>query len=398
MKTRNLIYLAQLEEYDLSRIKSWLKKNPNKNVPEIKHHLKLTFKTRLIYFLTSFFTFFSKNNEKALFLSLQILSPFDTLIKNLLVFLATKKWKFFNKKTITIGITGSWGKTTTKEVLYTILKSKGQVAYTPSNHNTLLAIAKQALFLSPKTKIFICEIGAYQIGDIKQVCSIIHPQVGILTAIGPMHLERFGTLENILKAKMELAQNIPQNSLFIAPKEISSQLKNFSLPKNTLYFKDYSEIYYFIGQQFNLSKDHINNIIKSIPPAEHRRQITKNGDITVIDDTYNSNPAGFRLSLEKLKKIKSTEKILITPGMVELGELQDSENQKIAIYATTICSHIVIVGQTNKNSFEKGIKLSKSKIKTFFVPDFKSAQETLPSIISKNSAILFENDLPDNYF
>lgn len=397
MKTRNLIYLAQLEEYDLKRIQSWLKKNPNKNVPEIKHHLKWTSKAIFLFTKVSFLGLFT-GNQQALFLTLKVLTPFDMFIKNFIVFLATIKFKVFNKKTTVIGITGSWGKTTTKETLYHILKNQKNVAYTPSNHNTLLAIAKQALFLSPKTKIFICEIGAYQIGDIKKVCQVIKPKIGILTAIGPMHLERFGSLENVLKAKMELAENLPKNGLFFAPKNLSSKLIDFSLPQNVNYFNDYSDIYYFLGHQFNLSKDEIKKSIESIPPTEHRRQIIKNGPITVIDDTYNSNPAGFKKALDELKQIKSVEKILVTPGMIELGNLQDTENQKIAAYAATICTHIIIIGQTNLKSFQNGIRSTKSKTKVFTVPDLKTAQSIIPTIISKNSAILFENDLPDHYF
>jgi len=397
MKTRNLIYLAQLEEYDINRIKLWLKNNPNKSVEEIKHHLVWTPKTILIYIKTSFLGLFI-GNQKALFLVLTVLTPFDTFIKNILVALATIKFKIFNKNTLTIGITGSWGKTTAKETLYSIFKQKTTVATTPSNHNTLLAVAKQALFLSPKTKIFICEIGAYQVGDIKKVCQIVHPKIGILTAIGPMHLERFGSLENILNTKMELVENLSLNGLFFAPKNLSVKLKNFSLPKNVNYFNDYSEIYYFLGHQFNISKSEIDSTLKSLHSVEHRRQIIQNGPITVIDDAYNSNPAGFRLALDTLKNIKSDSKILITPGMIEMGQLQYQENQKVATYAASICDHIVIIGQINQDSLTKGAKLAKTKVKIHPVPNLKSAQDLLPSIMSKNSAILYENDLSDQYF
>ena len=397
MRNRNLIYLAQLEEYDLKRIKIWLKNNPDKSVLEIKHHLKFTPKTCLIYFLVSIFSPFLVN-QKALFLTLNLLMPFDTFIKYILVKLATFKFNIFNKKTVVIAITGSWGKTTTKETLYAILKTLPHVFYTPSNHNTLLSIAKQALFLPPSAKIFIAELGAYQIGDIQKICHIIKPQIGILTAIGPMHLERFGTVENILKAKMEMVQNLPQNSIFWAPKNLTSQLQKFSLPQNTNYFTDYSQIYFSLGFNFNISQKDIQKTLDSLPPVEHRQQIIHNRTITVIDDTYNSNPDGFKLALDQLKKITSTEKILVTPGIIELGDLQDQENQKIAAYAASICTHIIIVGQTNQSSLTKGIKSIKSSIKIFTVPDLKSAQDILPTITTKNSAILFENDLPDQYF
>jgi len=397
MKTRNLIYLAQLEEYDIPRIKKWLKENPKKTVSEVKHRLVWTPKTILVFIKTSFLGLFI-GNQKALFLTLKFLIPFDTFIKNLIVILATLKFKIFNRNTLTIGITGSWGKTTTKEAIYAILKQKKYVSYTPSNHNTLLAIAKQALFLSPKTKIFIVEIGAYQVGDIKKVCQIIHPQIGILTALGPMHLERFGTLDNVLKTKMELAESLLTTGTFFAPKNLSSKVQQFSLPQNVHYFGDYQEIYYSLGFQFNLPKTEIQKTLSSLPSVEHRCQIIQNGPITVIDDAYNSNPAGFKLALDTLKNIKSDSKILITPGMVEMGQLQDEENQKAANYAASICDHIIIVGQTNQEALLKGAKLAKTKVKIHTVPDLKSAQELLPSIMSKTSGILYENDLSDNYF
>lgn len=395
MKTRNLIYLAQLEEYDLNRIKTWLKNNPDKSVPEIKHHLKFTPKTCLIYFLVSIFSLFL-GNQKALFLTLNILTPFDTFIKYILVKLATLKFKIFNKKTVVIGITGSWGKTTTKETLYAILKNLPHVFYTPSNQNTLLAIAKRALFLPPSAKIFIAELGAYKIGDIKNICHIIKPQIGILTAIGPMHLERFGTLENILKTKMELVENLPKNGIFWAPKNLSSQIQKFSLPQNTNYFTDYSQIYFSLGFNFNISQKDIQKTLDSLPQAEHRQQIIKNGPITIIDDTYNSNPDGFKLALDQLKKTKSTEKILVTPGMIELSNLQDQENQKIAAYAGSICTHIIIVGQTNKETLLSGLKNTSAKIHT--VQNLSETEKLLPSLYQGTTTVLFENDLSDQYF
>ncbi|MDD3003145.1 MAG: Mur ligase family protein [Candidatus Shapirobacteria bacterium] len=395
MKTKNLIYLAQLEEYNSNAIKKWLKNNPGKTVVEIKHHLKLTPKTCLIYFLTSLFSLFS-NNQKALFLTLNLLTPFDNFFKNILIKSATFKFKIFNKKTTVIAITGSWGKTTTKEALYAILKTTPHVFYTPSNHNTLLSIAKQVLFLPVSAKIFICEIGAYQPDDIKKVCQIIKPQIGILTAIGPMHLERFGSLENILKTKMELAESLPKNGIFWAPKNLISQIKKFSLPQNTNYFTDYSQIYFSLAFNFNISQKDVQKILNNFSPVEHRQQLITNGPITIIDDTYNSNPAGFESALKKLKSIKSDQKILITPGMIELGPMQFSENARLATMAGKICNHIIIVGQTNKEAWLSGLKNTPAKI--HLIQNLSETDNLLPSIYQGTSAVLFENDLGDQYF
>ncbi|MDD2225181.1 MAG: Mur ligase family protein, partial [Candidatus Shapirobacteria bacterium] len=352
-------------------------------------------KTCLIYFLTSFFSLFL-NNQKALFLTLNLLSPFDKFFKNILIKLATFKFKIFNKKTIVIAITGSWGKTTTKEALYAIFKNTPHVFYTPSNHNTILSIAKQVLFLPTSAKIFICEIGAYQQDDIKKVCQIIKPQIGILTAIGPMHLERFGSLENILKTKMELAESLPKNGIFWAPKNLVSQIQKFSLPKNTNYFTDYSQIYFSLAFNFNISQKDVQKTLDSLPPAENRQQIIKNGPITIIDDTYNSNPAGFKLALDKLQKIKSDQKILITPGMIELGPMQFSENARLANIAGKTCDHIIIVGQTNKEAWISGLKNTSAKI--HLIQNLSETETLLPSIYQGTTAVLFENDLGDQYF
>jgi len=395
MKTRNLIYLAQLEEYDSNAIKKWLKNNPHKEVTEIKSHLKLTKKTCLIYFLTLIFSPFL-GNQKALLLSLKLLKPFDTSIKNILISLAKIKFKIFNKKTIVIGITGSWGKTTTKEIIYAILKNNSHVFYTPSNNNTLISIAKKALFLPRSAKIFICEIGAYQKGDIQKVCQIIKPKIGILTAIGPMHLERFGSLDNILKTKMELAQSLSEDGIFWAPKNLKNQIEKFSIPKNTNYFDDYSQIYLSLAFNFNISPKNVQKTLDSIPPVEHRRQIIKNGSISIIDDTYNSNPAGFEIALKKLKEMKSDQKILITPGMIELGPMQFSENARLATIASKICDHIIIVGQTNKEALLSGLKNTSAKIHT--IKNLSETDQLLPSIYQGTSVVLFENDLGDQYF
>jgi len=252
------------------------------------------------------------------------------------------------------------------------------------------------LFLPTSAKIFICEIGAYQQSDIKKVCQIIKPQIGILTAIGPMHLERFGSLENILKTKMELAESLPKNGIFWAPKNLTSQIQKFSLPKNTNYFIDYSQIYFSLAFNFNISQKDVQKILNNISPVEHRQQLITNGPITIIDDTYNSNPAGFESALKKLKSIKSDQKILITPGMIELGPMQFSENARLATIAGKICDHIIIVGQTNKEAWLSGLKNTPAKI--HLIQNLSETDNLLPSIYQGTSIVLFENDLGDQYF
>lgn len=391
MTLKSLLYLAQLEEYDIMRIQKWLKDNPNRTVNEIKGHLVWTFKTRLIY-LKAYFLSLVLSPEKSLILVLRFLQPIDNFIKKVFILISYTKFHILNSKCLVIGITGSWGKTTTKDRLHQLLKDKYITKATTGNRNTLLAIAKQLLFIPSSTQIFICEMGAYQVGDIKAICNLVHPDIGIITAIGPMHLERFGSLENIKKGKLELIDSLSPKGLAILPKSLKSEIKT-KCP--TKYFLNSSTIVKYIAKHFALSHKNALDAIKDAPITGHRQEITQNNGLTIIDDSYNSNPHGFKIALLKLKKIKTTNRTLITPGMIELGDLQYQENSKIAAFAKNICQHIIVVGFTNRPAWADTLKNAKN---IHYVDTLKQAQDLLPRLATPGSALLFENDLPDNYF
>jgi len=381
MKLKNLLYLAQLEEYDVTRINKWLKDNPGRTVIENKKQLVWTPKAKLIFFLSHLLP---------LTLVIQLLRPFDFIFKYFLVFLALIKLKLFHSKLTTIVITGSWGKTTTKDMLFEITKTKYKTTKTQENFNTLIGISQAILKLPSKTEVFICEAGAYQPGDIRQICWLVKPTIGVITAIGPMHLERFGTLQNILRTKMELAQSLPANGLLLLPQTLEPQIQHFPLKvKNISYFTQPQQIYQTITKHFNIS-----NLPLDIS-SPHRLQITQSGPITIIDDSYNSNPEGFKIALEKLKSIKSDQKILVTPGMIELGSMQFSENARLAKLAGNICNHIIIVGQTNQEALLSGLKNSSAQIHT--IKNLSETDRLLPSLYQGTATVLFENDLGDQY-
>ncbi|MEK7528035.1 MAG: Mur ligase family protein [Patescibacteria group bacterium] len=391
MKLRNFLYLTQLEEYDIARIQNWLLLHPNTEVQEIKKHLVWTLKIKVLYLISHLLFFLPP--EKSIISGLKILKPIDNLLKDLIIFITKIKLKLFHRRLIVIGVTGSWGKTTVKETLVTILKTKYRAHGTIDNQNTPLGICLRLLKLPLNSEIFVAEIGAYKIGDINKVCQIINPKYGIITAIGPMHLERFGGLENIFQTKMELAQSIPAGGWLFLPKEIKTKVSSLKLPVKIIdYFDQIEKTYSLIANRFFCT------VPQNLPSPPHRLQITQNGPITIIDDSYNSNPAGFHLALEHLKKITSKNKIMVTPGMIELGSLQDELNSKLAKESATVCQHLVIVGITNRHSLLKGAKSAKSKTKIHTIDSFAQAQNLLPTISSTDSAILFENDLPDNYF
>ncbi|MEK9170803.1 MAG: Mur ligase family protein, partial [Patescibacteria group bacterium] len=203
MPLKNLLYLLQLEEYNSERFDDWLGRNPNRVVAEKKGRLKWTLKARLLFVLAGILNVFTlgQRADAALKAAAVILLPVDILLKNLLVWRARRKLNKVENLAI-IGITGSYGKTTTKDALAHILMPKYRLLKTEGNYNTLLGVDKTInQYLKPDHELFIVEMAAYQVGDIKALAKFLKPKIGIITAIGPMHLERFSSMENILKTK-----------------------------------------------------------------------------------------------------------------------------------------------------------------------------------------------------
>jgi UDP-N-acetylmuramoyl-tripeptide--D-alanyl-D-alanine ligase len=382
MKIRNLVYLAQLEEYNPKRISDWLRKNPKKNLIEIKKKLIFTHKTIMIFGLTKIISIFT-NSQKAIIYSLNILNPIYSFIKLFLIFLAKIKLIIFHSKLKTIAITGSWGKTTSKEILWELLKEKYKSEKTTGNQNTLIGISIKILKLPINTEIFVCEIGAYKIGEIKKVCQLLRPQIGIITAIGPMHLERFGSIKNIKTAKLEIINSLPKSGKGFIPKELIKEKKIITHnSKNIYYFSKISEVYKQIGDIFNISTIVLEKTIKKPPIIKHRQEMMDTGIVKIIDNSYNSNPLGFKMAVDKLFEQKTKIKIIITPGMIELGNLSFKENYKAAKYASQKCTHAIIVGDTNKKALINGFKNSK-KIKIFTA----NSQNKIDEIIQKTIII-----------
>lgn len=405
-KIRNLLYLLQLEEYDLKRFNDWLKNNPGRVVLEKKKQIDWTTKARLIFALASFFNILTLKIIPAMALKTAVysLKPFDWLSKKIIIWIAKNKIGKMNNLAV-IGITGSYGKTTTKDALFHILSQKYKTLKTEGNYNTLLGIAKTIIKkLKSEHQIFICEIGAYQIGSIKKVCGLIKPKIGIITAIGEMHLERFGSTENIFKTKLELIESLPKNGFGFLPKDIKPKIEQSNLKIKTKidYFLSKEELLLKIGELFGVKKEETLKCLETAPLTPHRQQIIKtSAGITIIDDTYNSNPAGFKSALEILKKYPAKRKILATPGMIEFGERQFELNKKAAAQAAEIADFIIIVNETNKKALVSGLKEKlgvQYKQKVFEVKDLEEAKIKLSQIAIPDSIVLLENDLPDHYF
>jgi UDP-N-acetylmuramoyl-tripeptide--D-alanyl-D-alanine ligase len=347
-----------------------------------------------------------------------------------------------------IGITGSYGKTSTKAILGSLLEAIEPTFWTPGSINTEMGITRQVREnLKRQQRLAIIEMGAYQIGSVAKLCRLTPPDAGLVTAVGVMHLERFGGIENIYKAKCELPQAIDPNGLLVCNGDNPGARKMAGeYPKATtvLYGLEpelghldcwMSEIEATMdGTTFNLhwhneiyagftkllgvpmlsnlvgafamccalgkNPEYVIAAIRSIEPANNRLNLRKNGDGFILDDSYNSNPIGFASALEVLEGLPGGRKILMTPGMVELGDLQAAENRQVALKAAEVCDLVIVVGDTNKQDLLTGLKeggLSEDKILIFDNRDKALAHLMSKEFKQPADMILIENDLPDLY-
>ncbi len=342
-----------------------------------------------------------------------------------------------------IGVTGSYGKTSMKFFLQTLLQSRYNVLVTPGNYNTPLGVTITVRNqLKPSHEIFICEMGARRVGEIKEVCDIAHPDHGIITSVGPQHLETFFSMENIQKTKFELADALPEGGmLFLNGDNAYIQEKAAEYPAKTFYYAEkegegYQAKEISVSQfgteftvcaptgeeeRFQMKLIGAHNVInvvgaiavanrlgiplkelkipvRRIQPVEHRMQMREHGLVTVIDDAYNSNPIGSKAAVETLAMFDGI-RILITPGMVELGDQEREYNYKFGTYAADCCDYILLVGKKHTEPIREGV-LSKGfpEEKCLVYDRLEDAVSYAYAIKGQgHKYILLENDLPDNY-
>lgn len=374
-----------------------------------------------------------------------LVSPIERSINN--YYLKEAQKKIEKIAPYVIGITGSYGKTSTKEILAHILEGSKSTLATPKSYNTLLGVTK-VINTSLRTghEVFIVEMGAYRPGEIADISRLVGPSVGIITAIGPQHLERFRTIENVAKAKFELIKALPESGLAVFNADDSytniflgkmthqtcvligtssgttAQLiaSNVNSDQAGLEFwvenKKTGEKALFqtgllgnhnvvnillasaVALHLGLGLRKISERIKSLKPVTHRLQLIKlPSGVKIIDDAYNSNPVGARNALDALS-LFSGRKILITPGLVELAEIQKTENFKLGQYASKICDLVVLIGEKQTLPIFDGLiaeQYERSKIKV--LNSTKEGTEYVNSIVKSGDTVLYLNDLPDLY-
>lgn len=342
-----------------------------------------------------------------------------------------------------IGVTGSFGKTSMKYYLQTLLQDRYNVLVTPGNFNTPLGVTRTIReYLKPTHEIFICEMGARRTGQIREICDMVHPDMGIITSVGPQHLETFYSIENIQKTKFELADALPAGGmLFLNGDNQYIREMAAKYPDSILYYSEQSGAGYRAkdvavsrlgtdftvvtpggeSERFQMKLIGLHNVInvtgaiaaahslgislrdlrvpvRKIQPVEHRMQMREHGSVTLIDDAYNSNPVGSRAAVETLNMFEGI-RILVTPGMVELGEKEEAYNRQFGAFAADCCDYILLVGKKHtepimQGALDKGFPAEKCLA-------FDRLEEAMAYAYAVRGEghkyILLENDLPDNY-
>lgn len=372
-----------------------------------------------------------------LILTHYILLPFEILIKKYYMLRAKKR--LAKKHIIKIGITGSYGKTSTKNILTHILEKQYKVCVTPKNYNTEMGLSKTILEVLDDHDIFVAEMGARRKGDIAILTDMVKPDYGIITTIGAQHIETFKTLSVVEETKFELAKGIKEDGIVIFNGDSKSTRKLYNKFKGEKYLTCEKNSFAYAenietssnGSKFDLiiedkrlsvqtrllGKFNINNIvtasalahileisdddlisaIKTLTPTPHRLELLKNEYCTIIDDSYNSNIVGSKEAMEVLSSFDGI-KIVVTPGMVELGSEQSQANFKLGTYIADVADYLIIMNNVNKNElFSGAISHNFRKERIYFAETRKKQKEILEKLTCKNCVVLFENDLPDNY-
>lgn len=349
---------------------------------------------------------------------------------------------------LVIGITGSYGKTSTKHFLYRILSEKYNVLMTPGNFNTTLGVVRTVReHLQPYHQVFIVEMGAKQSGDIREICDLVHPRIGIITSVGEMHLDTFKTLDNIRRTKFELIESLPADGLGVVNLDSEAaaayrpqwpgHLAGYGIAAEKTAYGAVDVRYGVSGTTFGVrtpegfrtgyetklvGEGNLLNILAGIVVADHlgipekKQKIavaqlqsvehrlsrrTTSGRITILDDAYNSNPQGARMALAVLRDFRTEpdgRRIVVTPGFIELGARQAELNRELGREMAAACDHAIVVNATNRDAIARGLADGGFPEERIFRADtFAQASAHLSEYLHAGDVVLYENDLPDSF-
>ena len=465
-------YLLQFEDYDFKRFFSSIKEMLSggvkmKSGKKIRWTMKIILLFKLsvileIFFasLISFFIFsaivwqiifsvifsavvffvFSPLFFLFLLISNALFFPFDFVFKKIIIFAARMKIRRYRKNLKIIGITGSFGKTTMKEAISVVLATKFNILKTEGNQNTTLGISKLILKkLNKNTQIFVVEMAAYSVGDIRKICKFVSgTDISVLTGINESHFERFKNINNTIKTKFEIVEGC-NNGLIVLNGDNDYVVQNFekyASKKNAIFYgrnrklskywtgkvefdenglnlsfklwKGDREIGFFklpflseyivniimacfiVCGRMRMSEKEIIDGVNQLKPAEHRFQpIRARNDILIIDDSYNGNPDGVSQAILTLAKFKNRRKIYITPGLAEVGAKEEELHFNIGKKLSGVADLVILEDNKACAYIKRG--LIKNDFPEKYIMVFDSIYEAHKEIA--DGKILKENDV-----
>jgi UDP-N-acetylmuramoyl-tripeptide--D-alanyl-D-alanine ligase len=347
---------------------------------------------------------------------------------------------------VVVGITGSFGKTSTKFAIERLVASPEAVLATPASFNTTMGVCRAVNErLTARHRFFVVEMGARRRGDIAELCRLVHPRIGVLTSIGPAHLETFGSLEAIRATKYELVEGLQEGGTAVMNVDDEEVRGLADLPRRVdvvRYGLDPSgrpditasgvevtpggTIFTVVDTRSGASMrattrllgrhalghvlaavavalaagrslEELEDAIAGLAPVEHRLQIIEGtGGVTVIDDAFNSNPEGAEAALDVLDAMPGRRKVVVTPGMIELGPLQPEANERFGEHAGRVADTVIVVSRTNRAAISSGAARN-GTAQVITVDSLTEAQQHLKGLLASGDVVLFENDLPDHY-
>jgi len=371
-------------------------------------------------------------------------------------FIAAARGVLADVRPVVVGITGSYGKTTTKTFLTEILNGRWRAYATPKSYNTMMGVClaiNNDLKQDYSIEYFVVEMGAYIRGEIQRICGLTPPHISIVTEVGPQHLERFGSLENIAIAKYEIVRALPPDGIAVFNWDnpyvrdmyerghpntriaVSRQIDPASAPADGPRFIASNIVESLDGLRFTvhdrqtgeqaqfvtpvIGEHNVTNIllatavavqqgmslpdvalrVRQLRPAESRliRQTTPQG-ITIINDAYSANPAGVVSALKVLGMHGGGRRLVITPGMVELGDLHETENRRLGEIIPQYATDVILVGTQQTQPIRDGLLAAGfPQERLQVVEELREAVDWYQNQLRPGDTVLFLNDLPDTY-
>ena len=371
-----------------------------------------------------------------------VLKPYEQSVQN--GYEAEAIQRINDVRPFVVGITGSYGKSSAKAMLSHILQCHAPTLAASGSINTLMGITRHVREeLVFGHRFMVVEMGAFKGGSIRRVCRLTPPSAGLITAVGDMHLERFGSTDEIVKAKSELAEALPPGSLLVVNADSPGALKiaraathcrvllygehsaealetrlesvKFSRRGTSFVLKTQERAYscetpllgrpiilnlagaFTLAAALGMDPDVIVAVMRTLKPVSNRLEVVEERGVTWIRDAYNSNQFGFRAALEVAAALPVSRRFLATPGVIELGADQFQVNRALSKEAATVCDTTLVVADTNREAFVAGHRDAGREGALVAVPSRAAAFQWLRETVKDGDAVILENDLPDLY-